>query len=71
MEVATSQGVAYSQWRVRLSKDNYPAMCYLDLASRPAETPRFRTFQVCPKDLRGALQQAEAAEDWARASGWG
>jgi len=27
--VATSQGVANSQWRVRLSKDNYPAMCYL------------------------------------------
>jgi hypothetical protein len=24
--VATSQGVAYSEW---LSKDNYPSMCYL------------------------------------------
>ena len=29
---------------------------------------RFRTFQVCPKDLRAALRQADAAEDWARAS---
>jgi hypothetical protein len=29
---------------------------------RPS-TPRFRTFQVCPKDLRAALRQAEAAED--------
>jgi hypothetical protein len=25
--------------------------------------PRFRTFQVCPKDLRAALRQAEGAED--------
>jgi hypothetical protein len=28
-----------------------------------AEKPPFRTFQVCPKDLRTALRQIEAAED--------
>jgi hypothetical protein len=25
--------------------------------------PRFRTIQVCPKDLRAALRQVERAED--------
>jgi hypothetical protein len=30
---------------------------------RQKPTPRFRTFQVCPKDLRAALRQAGGAED--------
>jgi hypothetical protein len=46
-------------------------MCYpgwLEAYEGQAATPRFRTFQVRPKDLPAALRQAEAAEDWARAS---
>jgi hypothetical protein len=29
------------------------------IEGQAAPTPRFRTFQVCPKDLRAALRQAE------------
>jgi hypothetical protein len=48
------------------------AMCYLvrvggTSRGRPP-TPRFRTFQICPKDLRAALRQAGGAEDCARVS---
>jgi hypothetical protein len=39
----------------------YPGLSWRRLRGRP--TPRFRTFQVCPKDLRAALRQAGAAED--------
>jgi hypothetical protein len=39
-------------------------VCYRLVAQEGWQTPpRFRTIQVCPKDLPAALRQAEAADD--------
>src|SRR5258708_40290680 len=44
------------------------AMLRLTPREGPAAAPRFRTFQVCPKDLPAAPRQAERAENRAHRS---
>src|ERR1700746_1508464 len=44
------------------------AMLRLTPREGPAAAPRFRTFQVCPKDLPAARRQAERAENRAHKS---
>ena len=49
---------------------SHSPLCYPGLpgGTEGRLAPRFRTFQVCPKDLRAALRQAGGAEDRAHGS---